>query len=67
MITVTVNGLPISQYQTTCHEQRLMTDEEHQRRIVRSVQRWTAKRIRNHSGGRSKPGRVIFHQEVASA
>lgn len=58
MIVVTVNGLSPERYRRA--QQKPMTEEQHQQRIVRSVRTFVTHRIRNHSGSRSSRGRIIF-------
>lgn len=64
MIIVTVNGLTPEQYRQK--QQKPMTEEQHQKRVVASVNRIIAHNIRNHSGARTSRGRVIYSQEAVN-
>jgi hypothetical protein len=65
MIHITVNGKAPETY--VPKQKQEMTEEEHQQRIVRSVNRWTGNKVRNHSGARSGRVRIVFHQGVGNA
>lgn len=59
---ITLNGVPLKDalHNLRVRNTKPMTEEEHQRRVVRSARRFSTSSIRNHSGSRSGKCRVIF-------
>lgn len=69
MTNITVNGVSLVEHLRTqrLQSQVPMTEAQHQARIVRSVNRWNYKPIRNHSGAKTSKGHVIFSAALVKA